>query len=248
MGHDTPLATDPSSGIWTARGSFRFLQSPLLIEMGLEHGFGDRSLDARKDNTVQVRQVFRDTFGARAVHLLSQVHGRHVIEVPEPAAYPDQTMPEADGFLVRRGHDARCAFLVRTADCLPLIVASKQWAAVLHAGWRGLKEGIVEFAVRRINELEPGARIAAFLGPCACQDAYEVGDEFLDHFPQGSFSRTTGKLYFGLRETTRTQLENFGVNSRLIALSDACSISDKDLFSHRREGAEAGRNVSFVLV
>lgn len=233
---------------WIERTGFRFLASELLQSFGLEHGFGNRSLDARAENFAVVEAVFRQEFGARGVHALRQVHGARVVEVSDPAVYSHATPPEADGFLVARGKHARAAFLIRTADCLPVILASSGWVAILHAGWRGLAAGIVEYSIRRIAELEPDAAIAAYLGPCACQDAYEVGPEFLEQFPKGSFSRRDGTLYFGLRETARIQLENCGVASRLIGLSDVCSISDKNLFSHRREGSAAGRNVNFVIV
>lgn len=72
-----------------------------------------------------------------------------------------------------------------TADCGPLLFADETGGivAAAHAGWKGAFTGIVEAAVRAMEDL--GARrsgIVAALGPTISRRAYEVGPEFVARF------------------------------------------------------------------
>ncbi len=67
--------------------------------------------------------------------------------------------------------------VVQTADCLPILIADRQAKAVaaIHAGWRGLAEGVIEatFAQWPIAS----DKTIAWLGPAISAQVYEVGDE-----------------------------------------------------------------------
>jgi len=68
-----------------------------------------------------------------------------------------------------------CAIL--TADCMPLFLSSKSGdrVALVHAGWRGLADGIIEQGVDRLDCA--GDELVAWAGPCIGPDAFEIGDE-----------------------------------------------------------------------
>jgi YfiH family protein len=106
---------------------------------------------------------------------LRQVHGSAVAAFDAPGSPP----PEADAMVARRAGQV-CAAL--TADCLPVLLCDRRGTVVAaaHAGWRGLRAGILEHTVRAMstgpNEL------LAWLGPGIGADAYEVGDEVRDAF------------------------------------------------------------------
>ena len=64
---------------------------------------------------------------------------------------------------------------VRTADCLPVLLAARDGSvlAVAHAGWRGLAAGVLEAAVTAMDV--PARGMAAWIGPAIGPSAFEVG-------------------------------------------------------------------------
>src|SRR5699024_8221218 len=111
------------------------------------------------------------------VQWLNQVHDKAVAAVDElPAGAP---APEADA-AITHGAGAVCAVL--TADCLPVLLCSRDGnaAAAIHAGWRGLAAGVVEAAVAALDS-QP-ARLLAWLGPAIGPGRFEVGAEVREAF------------------------------------------------------------------
>jgi YfiH family protein len=75
---------------------------------------------------------------------------------------------------------------VRTADCIPVLVADRKRRAVaaFHAGWRGTVERIVESGIGRMR-LQFGSRpedLVAAIGPGIGPCCYAVGEEVLSSF------------------------------------------------------------------
>jgi len=64
---------------------------------------------------------------------------------------------------------------VRTADCVPIVLVGDGAVAVVHAGWRGLAEGVVEAAVAAMGGVH-----AAHVGPHIRAGCYEFGERDLD--------------------------------------------------------------------
>jgi YfiH family protein len=151
----------------------------------------------------------------------------HARETP-----PGESLPEADGHATAaRG----VGVMVLTADCLPVALGSTGAVAMLHAGWRGLAAGVLEEGVRAVRDLGAGGEIVAVIGPGAGVCCYEVGAEV--HAALGSDRGAAGHI--DLRAIARERLLAAGV-SRVQDLG-ICTICDGNFFSHRREGARAGR-------
>jgi YfiH family protein len=100
---------------------------------------------------------------------LRQVHGATVVEVTEPGEHAGA---EADAaFTRRRG----CTLAVRTADCAPLVLVSESAIAVVHAGWRGLADGVIQATARAMGPI-----VEAHIGPHIRRGCYEFGAGDLD--------------------------------------------------------------------
>jgi hypothetical protein len=125
--------------------------------------------------------------------------------------------------------------MVLTADCAPAVLGAEGAVAALHAGWRGLAAGVLEQGVRALREVGGRGEIVAVVGPCAGACCYEVGEEV--HAAFGGAHRD-GRL-IDLRAIAHDRLLAAGVARVLDAR--ACTICDERFFSHRREGAAAGR-------
>jgi copper oxidase (laccase) domain-containing protein len=179
-----------------------------------------------------------------------QVHGRVVQRVRAPGGRGGEAVAiDADGHTTAL---AGLGMTVLAADCLPVALARNGAVAMLHAGWRGLAAGVLEEGVRAVAELEGGGDdgrggpggdqapelenpITAVIGPCAGVCCYEVGDEV--HTAFGDAHRQGRRI--DLRAIARERLLDAGVAQVLDAR--ACTICDERFFSHRREGARAGR-------
>ncbi|MDO8412893.1 MAG: peptidoglycan editing factor PgeF [Gallionellaceae bacterium] len=100
---------------------------------------------------------------------LQQVHGTAVVD----AAQAD-CLPQADACISRH---AGAVCVVMTADCLPLLLCDEQGSVVaaVHAGWRGLCNGVIEKTVQAMKA--PPATLMAWLGPAIGASAFEVGEE-----------------------------------------------------------------------
>jgi len=180
--------------------------------------------------------------------MIRQVHGSRVLRLMDApdgnAAAPDsyRSLQEADGQATAR---PGLAPMVLTADCLPIALGAGGAVAMLHAGWRGLAEGIVEEGVRAVRELAGEQPVSAAIGPGAGGCCYEVGEEVHALFPSyGGEVHRDGKL--DLKAIAREQLERAG--ARKVHDAGLCTIcSPPELFfSHRRDRGVTGRQAGLA--
>jgi YfiH family protein len=162
-----------------------------------------------------------------------QVHGRTVQRIYSLDGAGGQALEvDADGHATGL---PGIGAMVLTADCLPVALGSAAAVAMLHAGWRGLAGGVLEEGVVALREVGGPARIAAVIGPGAGACCYEVGPEV--HSAFGEAHRSGENI--DLRSIARERLLAAGVAE--VRDVQACTICDERFFSHRREGARAGR-------
>jgi purine-nucleoside/S-methyl-5'-thioadenosine phosphorylase / adenosine deaminase len=157
-----------------------------------------------------------------------QVHGTSVV-----VADPDRVV-DADGQVTaERG----VAAMALTADCLPIAIVAPEGVGMLHAGWRGLANGVIAAGVEALRGL--GARsVAAAIGPGAGPCCYEVGDEVRAAF--GTSAPTAD-----LKAIARDRLEAAGVD--VVHDCGLCTIHDPErFFSHRRDRGVTGRQAGVV--
>ena len=175
-----------------------------------------------------------------------QVHGPVVIDARRDQPFTGGVKADA----MVSDHPNR-ALSVRTADCVPILLASDdgQTVAAVHAGWRGVIAEAVVHAARMI-----GAKsLVAAIGPCIGIDAFEVGGEVLEQFENAfgrdvvSRRREDGKGHVDLRAGVRQHLLQLGIPEDRIDISDRCSARHaNEFFSHRREHGVTGRMASII--
>lgn len=142
---------------------------------------------------------------------------------------------------------------VRTADCVPVMLAhsGRQVAAIVHAGWRGTVQGIVGVTLAGMAA-DFGSRpneIVAAIGPSIGRCCFEVGPEVAEQFGRWLPTSGNGKSRIDLREALRRQLEQAGLRTDDISVSEHCTrCSGEDFHSYRRDKEAAGRMVSALRV
>ncbi|HTZ09701.1 MAG TPA: polyphenol oxidase family protein [Acidimicrobiales bacterium] len=130
--------------------------------------------------------------------LLRQVHGAGVV-VAEDAPGAGEEPPEGDALVTAV---AGLGLAVRVADCAPVALGSAEGACgAVHAGWRGVRAGILEGAVAAVRALGAGTVVAA-VGPCARPCCYEFSPSDLD-----ALVRTWGAAVVGRTRAGRPALD-----------------------------------------
>ena len=107
---------------------------------------------------------------------------------------------------------------------------------MLHAGWRGLADGVLAEGIRMVRELAGEASLTAAIGPGAGPCCYGVGQEVRAVFA-GSWMLVGRNL--DLKAIARRQLEHSGVET--VDDVGLCTICDRAFFSHRRDRGVTGR-------
>lgn len=175
---------------------------------------------------------------------LKQVHGVEVA-VAERA----DCQPTADATVSFRSGSV-C--VVMTADCLPLLLCDQAGTVVaaVHAGWRGLADGVIEAAVASMK-VAPG-ELMVWLGPAIGPHAFEVGDDvrdaFLAHDSAASSAfhaaTTSGKYLADIYLLAHQRLNALGVTH--IYGGGLCTYTDSARFFSFRRDNKTGRMATLI--
>ena len=185
-------------------------------------------------------------FGVDKVTWMTQTHSTICHTINEEI--PFQAL-EGDGLVTqRKAH----ALMMMTADCLPVVLGNVDGTEIanLHAGWRGLANGIVENTIATMQSQPTWA----WLGAAISQPCFEIGEEvkfaFCSKYPEleRAFkdSEKPAKFYADLYAIARFILQQHGVE--VVLGGDQCSYQQtEEYFSYRRE-AKTGRMATFVFM
>ena len=179
--------------------------------------------DARSDHST--RRVFVDAGApSRWVHA-NQVHG-----VTVAVAERDGSVGDADAIFT--DHPG-LSLVVATADCVPIALEGDGFAAVVHAGWRGVAADVVDAACQVVSDA--GFRIErAAIGPAIGPCCYEVGEEVRDALPGHHGVTTWGTPSVDLVAAVTDQLTPYLAGGRVWS-SGRCTFTDPELNSYRRD-------------
>ena len=187
-----------------------------------------------------VQQRLLAQLGTTGVAVPRQVHGAAVVAVTEPTVGYVVGVSEGDGVVTSL---QGVAGAVHVADCLPIAVGGRGAVAMLHAGWRGLADGVVAEGVRGLRAAGVRGALGAAIGPGAGGCCYETGDEVRARF--AGYAAINGRL-LDLAAVAAAQLRDAGVDDvRDVGMCTICS-PGRRFFSHRSDGAATGRQGGFA--
>jgi len=184
---------------------------------------------------------------APPVAALRQVHSARVVSVDGagPAGEGDALVTTRPGL----------ALSVITADCVPVLMAMGGAVAAVHTGWRGVVGGVVPAALSRLREAAAvtggvGATPVAWIGPAIGACCYEVGPEVAAPVVAASGEEVShpgpaGKPHLDVARAVELQLRREGIAD--VRRFGPCTRCHPELlWSYRRDGARAGRNIAYV--
>jgi YfiH family protein len=188
---------------------------------------------------------------------LNQVHGTHVVQVSSVSR--TLRLKTGDAAVVfDRGFGA----VVMTADCLPVFFtnAAGSVAAVAHAGWRGLLNGVLEKTVDStgVSPADLMAWMGPAIAPCHFEVGLEVRDAFLGHPQWGqqfvpgltsafiSSPLHAGKFMMDIYAVARARLLNAGV--QFVGGGGLCTVCEERRFFSYRRDRSTGRMASLIYL
>lgn len=190
-----------------------------------------------------VVDVLRNRAAVSAIHgslqFMNQVHGNRIAiieEITDEAPTADALVTGIPGITL----------VVMVADCIPLLLTSKEVVAAVHVGRRGLVNSVAIKTIELMREM--GAQdISATIGPAICGRCYEVSadihQEIISHFPVADSRTNSGSLALDLPKALSAVLHNAGIS--VDASQGECTVEDTNFFSYRRDGV-TGRQAGLV--
>lgn len=248
------------------------LHAPQLSALGFRHGFSLRTGGASQGPfaSLNLGRVLGDELQAveenhrrlaaevgyeqDRLFEVSQVHGAGVRAVGPRVPVEEFRALSADAVVASLADDA---VAIRTADCLPLLLADPDSGAVaaVHGGWRGVVAGVVPQTVKALTSVAGAApsRLYAAVFPHIRPCCFEIGEEVAEQLagidPAAvlhgeAFPRPHGNLSVAVQR----QLRDLGLPAAHIEDVPGCTMCDADrFFSFRRDGQTSGRHLAVIV-
>lgn len=149
------------------------------------------------------------------------------------------------------------ALAIRTADCLPILLADKQAGviAAVHAGWKGtVAKAAVEAVQAMCAHGAHAEHIVASLGPCIGLCCFEVKPDIAQKLTNSCQEKVSvyrgGSCFIDLPQVNQYQLCRAGLLTENIEVSAHCTAChvNPSYYSYRRDEGETGRQLSMVML
>ncbi|MBT3848672.1 MAG: peptidoglycan editing factor PgeF, partial [Candidatus Marinimicrobia bacterium] len=140
---------------------------------------------------------------------------------------------------------------IQVADCIPVYFVHQLDSVfgLVHAGWRGLVNGILLQSAKQIEE--NGKSLSNFdilIGPSIQKCCFEVSDDVINKFdPNFIEEKGAGKYRIDLQKLALHQLVQNGFKSEKITTLTECTYCEAEKYhSYRRNGKKAGRMIGLL--
>lgn len=177
---------------------------------------------------------------------LNQTHSNRVTLINDAKDY----QVDSDSAISReKGQIA----VIMTADCLPILLCNQDGSevAAIHAGWRGLGDGIVSSTVSKMSS--DASQLMAWIGPAISQHRFEVGEDvyrlFVDKNKNAAgFFYTNRPAHWLCDLTGLAQQALFEHGVKQVYQSGLCSYDDASRFYSYRRDRVTGRMACLIWI
>ena len=180
------------------------------------------------------------TFGLREVlpkNILmpDQVHGNKIVEI----ITRNEDLTGVDGIYSHFTDDEKRLLLgIKTADCAPVVFWDDDKYGVIHVGWRGLVNGIVENMCKIFDDQDTDIWVGPMLPIFEIQrdECYKIIEQ---KFGSKFFSKANGQMFFHFQEALASLIPE--------AEFDGRSTFEDETFASWRRDQDDRRNVTLVM-
>ena len=200
----------------------------------------------------QNRQIIKDVLKLPSDPVwLDQIHSSRVVEAINILGIQQQADASFTGV-----SGVVCA--VMTADCLPLLVCSKDGVrvAAIHAGWRGLLAGVISNTVLALKGSAESTNYhekdyLVWLGPAIGPSCFEIGYEVRDAFLKKSTDYASAFKELGndkwladIYQLARIELFALGIDG--VYGGAFCTFTESQRFYSYRRDSQTGRMATLI--
>ncbi|MEW9698085.1 peptidoglycan editing factor PgeF [Paenibacillus sp. SI8] len=223
------------------------------------------------EDVIRNRQLLAEALGQpfESFTYAEQVHSNEVIAVSRQErgmgrSTRNSAIQAKDAFMTNEPGIFLCA---QFADCVPLFFYDpvRQVVALAHAGWKGTVLNISMATISAMTHTfgSQPEHIRAAIGPSIGACCYEVDEtvagrvrEVIPNAEAMSAKRWNvlqekgnGKFMLNLQELNRILMEQAGILSSHIEVTQLCTSCKSDVFfSHRKEGGMTGRMIAWIAL
>ena len=199
--------------------------------------FNTDGLEGRKDLADQTG------FNSDSLIIPKQTHSTNILFPMEAGRILD-----TDGVF---SSDPNLVCSIQVADCMPVYFVHHLDSVfgLVHAGWRGLVNGILLQSAKQIEE--KGKSLSNFdilIGPSIQKCCFEVSDDVINQFDSNFIEeKWAGKYQIDLQKLALHQLVQNGFKREKITTLTECTYCDSEKYhSYRRNGKNAGRMIGLL--
>ena len=159
-----------------------------------------------------------DNISGLKIALMEQSHSDIFLEVNKPGIY------KADALITKQ---KKLTLVVKTADCMPILLSDKEKVGVVHIGWKGLENKIFQKTISNFDL----TNLKVSIGPHAQKCCYEVKEDLEEKFNQHCL-KENNKIYLDLTSEIKEFCEAKKIE---LELNEVCTIENKKYNSYRRD-------------
>lgn len=180
---------------------------------------------------------------------LEQVHAANIFEATNPGQ-----VAQADGVW---SSVPELALVVRTADCLPILLYHPKMVMALHVGWRSLSLSILDNAAQILKDQQiPLESVWVALGAAIGACHFEVKSDFITAMEsnwsgnvESFLLNKNDQLYFDLPAAALWQLNILGFSLENVQRDPRCTYcASQSLVSYRRTPRLSHHQYSLVML
>lgn len=150
--------------------------------------------------------------------------------------------PGVDGLVTDRKN---IYLAITVADCLPIFIYDPENKVIelLHAGWRGLAEGIIPQGVKALEKKfkSDPKKLLVGIGPAIGPCHFQVQEDVLNKLKEygSTIEKRSGKYFIDLKKIAHEQLLRAGVAKNNIEVNPICTYHEENTsFSYRRDKSD----------
>ena len=193
------------------------------------------------------RQLFANAVGFNSKNLIipEQTHSNNVAFCERKG-----TIPNCDGVFSDSPENV-CS--IQVADCMPIFFAhtSKLVFGLVHTGWRGLVNGILNKSAFILTEKQYDLMdFEILIGPSIQKCCFEVRQDVIGQFDSQFITpKSNDKFQVDLQKSAYNSLCQLGFDNNKIKIMTDCTFCLYTMYhSYRRNGKKAGRMIGLIGV
>ncbi len=241
---------------YTSFSSFKAFSNLICIfstrQGGLSRGiYAQQNLGLKTGDDIKTvaenrKQFFKQfNISEKQIAFTDQIHSTNIVRVNKPGVYS-----QSDALITK---ETDIFLAIQTADCLPVFIFDpvNRVIAAIHAGWRGVKAGIITASINTLFStfaLRP-QNFFVVIGPGLQKECFEVRSDVSMYFPIKYLGKHSdpGKKFLDLSGYVKYILLNLGIPEDQVEQHPDCTMCKTDLYySYRRDKERSGRMIGLI--